>query len=519
MPELNKTVPSFERFAEVPPIGPQVAHVEDHGGNGADPDPDPFIFSELKERLDPVEREELLRRFAEVKETTFDLTDHHPILSHYYTLVAPFLDAKPQVIITPLLSAMAANLGNRLFMTIFGTPIFCNVWTIIMGPSSIARKTTSLERTLPPLHEFDDELESVYEEAMRIYNRTPEEDRGEEPTERCILLPDSTTERFIQILSNNPNGLIVHAEIASFLTKMNKSYNGDFKSDITEWFDTPAKKKHETMTRKVTVRRPCFSISTATTKEWLLEQLNPKDLRSGFMQRFLICNAQEIDEESINCRIASGKTAAQQANEWLAFLYNGLRLMGSEQYPKEVTFSEEAIDLHETVNRSVLRQIFRQYSNVLFSYWSRIYTGYFVRFCMLFTAAEHVEWCREHDVRPGDEAGVDLIVSEQTAAYALKLCRFFFENIKAFLNTEAIESYNPNERKILNVFYEHAEDIGKDRIVPRKSLNLWSGIRKAKDLDEALDNLIELGVLVEKILPAKGSAKKPTRLYQLELGK
>lgn len=483
-------------------------------GNGSPANAIPFIASEVKDRLETSERKELIRRFAKVEEVPFKIEEQHPLLRQYYKLVAPFLDAKPQVVITPLLPAMACNVGNHAYISAFGNNIYCNIWTIVMGPSSIARKTTCLDRTLPPIHDYDDELEDSYNEEMRQYKKIPEKERGEPPVERCILLPDSTTERFIEILQHNPNGLVVHAEIASFLTKMNKSYNGDFKSDITEWFDTPHKKKHQTMTRSTVIRRPCFSISTATTREWLVEQLNPKDLRSGFMQRFLICNAHQIDEKTINCRILPGKDAVKSVTNWLARLYHGLRQIGTEDYPKEIPLSPAATDLHEKINRRVLHQIFGEYDDTLFSYWSRIFTGYFLRLSLVLTLAEHVDFTHQNGLHPTD-CLTDLEVTEATAAYALKLCHYYFQNIRAFLKSETTNAFSADEQKIMNVFYHNAEEIGPGQAIPRTYLRTFAKIRATREFNEALDSLLESGVLLEKrLVPSGSKSGKTSRFYQ-----
>ena len=508
-----------------PPVPPHPAEAQ--GGNGKDTTQPTLTYQDLEKRLIPYEREELLRRFAHIKDVPFTITEHHPLLQQYFALVAPYINAKPQTILTPFLSACAANIGNKAYVPTYGHRTYCNIWTIIMGPSSITKKSTSIEQAIQPLYDYDAELEQQYADDQTAYNAlsTAEQADAATPDRKFILLPEGSTEAFLRVLCDNPTGLIVHQEISSFLSKMNKSYNGDFKQDMMTWFDSPRVKIRVTggnsTTRNTAIlKSPAFSVATATTKEGLLAELKDHDFKSGFVQRFLLCNSQDVDRKDINCRIIETETQAQQANNFLAQLYAGLRLIGTVTDPMKVSFSKEALDLHEAANAKALDQIFNDANNLLFSYWSRVFTGYFVRLCILFTLAEFVlqaieteaDW--QHAVQ--NAVPWDFTVSEKTAAYVIKLCHFYFQNIRAFLQNEASQTFQGNERRIVNVFYDHLAKF-PEKIISRSFLKLKSNIRTTKDFDDALASLAETGVIFIHPPQKTENSKKRKQLYTLTM--
>ena len=478
-----------------------------NSGNGKSHINYPIVASQIEARLGDKEREELHRQFSRRDDIPFNPDEHHPILKKCHDLIAPIVNTKPQTIITPLLPAFACNIGNGAFTTAYGDPVFCNIWTIVMGPSSIARKTTSLNKTLGPLHQIEREYYEEYKRELKNNPETP-------PIRKRIIFPTATAERFGKILSENPNGLLTYNEIASMLKKMGKSYNNDLKSDFVDWFDSPEMKGHETQTYETILDRPCFSISTATTKEWIIDNLEASDLQSGFMQRFLLCNNQDIKREEVNTRIYSGKQSMVEINNYLGTLYNRLRQLSNPKHPLEIILSEEAIDLHDKLNGEVLDQIFAEYNNALFSFWARYFTGYFLRFCILFTLLELAE--RQILWKDYDVTASDLIVSESTAGYALKLCHYYFQSIRAFLQNEASQTFNSIERKIVDVFHSFKSEAGPERTLPHTFVKVKSSIRKTADFKDAINNLIELGVIQKRSLK-KEESKKMVMYYTLTI--
>ena len=463
----------------------------------------PATVVEIQSRLKQHEREALFQRFGQVSDTPFDIKSQHPVLQEYYEYVKSFIDAKPQTIITSLLAPLASNIGNKAYVVAFGRNVYCNIWTIVMGPSSITRKTTTLEQPLGPLYAYDLQLGMESDAEQATFAKYPDAFKDGPPKERCHIYPSSTTERFIQLLAQNSNGLIWAGEIAAWLSKMGKTYNGDMKFEITEWYDSPEVKRYETMTRKGVLRRPCFSISMATTKEWLTQQLDPKDLHSGFMQRFLLCDSHHVERKDINCRIISGEQDMTKCNIWLEKLYAGLRSLGSEEKPIKLEFTVEALDLHEKINGNVLDQIFQEYNSILFSYWSRVLTGYFIRLCILLTLADHVDLCIKYQDDPAQELRPEnLKITERTAAYALTLCQFYFQNIRAFLQKEGKEHTDTKsdqiKKKITNLYYEYAQEAGEERILTRTFIRAKTYTRDTKEFDAAIQDLCEMGVLQQK---------------------
>lgn len=110
----------------------------------------------------------------------------------------------------------------------------------------------------------------------------------------------------------------------------------------------------------------------------------------------------------------------------------------------------------------------------------------------------------------------NLIITEKTTAYALKLCQFYFQNICAFLKHEVSESMSPHERKIVDVYQQFAEEAGETKTLTRSFLKTYSWIKKKIDFDLAITNLVELGVLQAQTVRNDNNQRVQT--YSLIMG-
>lgn len=463
----------------------------------AKPAPGVYCVTELEKVLNPLEQEGIREKLLDMRDPAFDLRKQYPYFYEYCHDLKPVTDAKPQALVTALLPALACNVGNRAYIQAFGAKHFCNIWAVNIARSTIGRKTTSLNMPLKPIHEFEKELHTAYAQKMKDF----EAGRGDQPNPKeYIIYPNATSEAFFDVLQDNPNGLMMFSEIASFLSSMSKSYMADFKATITDFFDTPEIRSRRTRgTGETVVRRPCFSISAATTKDWLLSELNKdsqNDVHSGFLQRFLLCNSYDVDVNALNFEFTKGGDELTAVHQTLAGLFHGLRHVATSAEPVELELSEEAARMFSAVNKAIFTELVNKGNETLLSYAGRIFTGYFLRFCILFTLCDHVFDClaeeRAFDVFNTGET----VVNSKNAEYALALCEYYFRCAQAFILGEVEKTEEArHEKQIVRIMMRHYEQTGKE-VISRAILMQRAHLNR-KDLDTALENLIDQGVIVQ----------------------
>jgi len=141
-----------------------------------------------------------------------------------------------------------------------------NLWFIFIGKSSITKKSTMLNIGIRHI------LESV------VVNEN----------ERWVLQTDGSKEAFIESLSLNPSGIIVHSEFANFAGWMERQYNLGIMSILMDLYDQPNAYVTKLKKGETTIRNPHLNIATCTTMEYLNENLKESQISGGFLPRFNI---------------------------------------------------------------------------------------------------------------------------------------------------------------------------------------------------------------------------------------
>src|ERR1035437_8390941 len=203
-----------------------------------------------------------------------------------------------EYLITGTFAALSGAIGKNAYLEITDSlNIYLNIWGVIIGPSTIMRKTSAINICKKEIQRISDteyndyksksfqyekEAAEAKENKERSFNKVP-------PVRKYIIFPnDSTVESLSDILSYSNRGLIVHSEFGSLLTQLSRSYSGDSKQFLTAIYHVLDSWEVSRSTKKNTVlQRPYLSILGATTIDWVKENSLPSDLRTGFLARFL----------------------------------------------------------------------------------------------------------------------------------------------------------------------------------------------------------------------------------------
>jgi hypothetical protein len=156
--------------------------------------------------------------------------------------------------------SLAAIVGNRVYFSLAGDKLFPNLWTVVIGPSGMSRKSTSLNKSRSVVSAVDP---------------------------KAVFAPDFTSEALLDLLSSTPQGVFYHSEFRSLYGMLAKDYMSGAKALLTELYDSPEEYRRETKGRSVQIRQPVLSMASATTTNWLISRNSDDDFGGGFLARFL----------------------------------------------------------------------------------------------------------------------------------------------------------------------------------------------------------------------------------------
>jgi hypothetical protein len=167
------------------------------------------------------------------------------------------------------LSALAQTCPTDYCLN-FGSPIYANLYSICVGPSTESRKSASISLT------------------RSLLNEAIPGSVGEEPGSR---------ENLIDSLQQNPRQVIVYSEFGAFLSQSEKGYLNPLRTTYTDAYDcnplgrATVRKKQNNI--QAVAQFPRLSILAGSTLEYLERHTEPVDWTGGFLARFLIMYAEK----------------------------------------------------------------------------------------------------------------------------------------------------------------------------------------------------------------------------------
>jgi hypothetical protein len=198
-----------------------------------------------------------------------ELIPEPSFISNYMEYAIKQTDAPPIFHLAVALSILSTCLGNRVAIYSFGHYIYPNLWVLILAPSGIFRKSTSMDIGTRLLKQIAPDMMCPH---------------------------DFTREKLITHLSQHPAGLVTCGEFGELLAKMNIDYMKGLKEVLTHLYDCPPEYRRETMDKEhgtITITKPAVGLLGATTIDWLYDRVKDGDIRGGFLARFAVISADE----------------------------------------------------------------------------------------------------------------------------------------------------------------------------------------------------------------------------------
>jgi len=432
----------------------------------------------------------LIDLFGKRKAVSLDAAKVPPILRDWLRLTTQSTDCNPGLLITALLPHLGVTLGNRVFMLSNSNRIYPNIWSCLIGPSSVSRKTTAINYAQYTLDFNERRLEG---EPVDVYEQ------------QTLLLTNVTLSKLYSLLALNGTRLFRHNELAGWLSEMNKHFNQGYKQAITELFDGVSKTV-STQERTERITNPALSIVTATTENWMYRHIrDSQDQMGGFLQRFIYFVVRDVNLEDIDLKTREGHNLAQET----LFYQEALKLFHAIEGSHQIRLSEQAIALRNSHYESQYRIWFEKNNDELMSYFTRIYDGYFYKFAIIFGLFDEF-LALEKAVNDGDceRFFQSFRVSPETAEECLYLCDFYFQNTIPFLEIVSEQDKLSGERKIVDIMVNKFN--GKARHSDLMNLSHM----KKREFGECVASLIEREAV--RVEAEKLNSRKASKVYILD---
>ena len=163
-----------------------------------------------------------------------------------------------------ILTVLSAIVSSSVKLPTSGKPITPNIWGIIIGESTITRKTTAMSLAMEFLHTLDPDL---------------------------IVATDGSAEGLLGSLSQRPNraSMFYRDEISGLFDSMNKKdYLAGLKETFTKLYDVPPIERRVLRKETIIIESPAFVILCGGVPDGINSATNQSFVTSGFLPRFIV---------------------------------------------------------------------------------------------------------------------------------------------------------------------------------------------------------------------------------------
>lgn len=430
-----------------------------------------------------------LKKFIGEHSIPLDRAQLPEFMHRYLEIAAKQTDAIPGALITAWLPVIAVNIGNKVFIRSNGKNNFCQVWSVLVGASSISRKSTCLRLASRTLLPYLNSLKKL---------------GAQERMERELVISNATNAKMVSLLAANPIRLFEFHEFGSLLKSANHNYNAGMKENLTSLYDGDSKTICN-LERTERIINPAISITGASTEGWVYSGFqSAAEQGSGFLQRFIYCVIKP-DGKLICSTPNELETGFSELYGYEAIYEVFRSIPGNFQ----LKLSKEAQNVWLSEHDLVLNSILSKDDEELLAYATRIYNNVFCSLAIILTLFPLHESIKKA-VQDGNCKSYinSLEVSESTVRQALYLCHYYLDNARPMLTIISEGGAWNNERRII-------KHLAKQPDYKDTHSNIMNRLRlKSKDLNACMRNLIEQNAVIATSIQNQ-AAKRQTTVYRL----
>jgi ribosomal protein S25 len=164
---------------------------------------------------------------------------------------------------------LSCVLADKIHLELSFARVYPNLWGLVLGESTLTRKTTAMELAMGFVNEIDENS--------------------------VISTHDASAEGMIKALADRPEKISIYYrdEVAGFFHAMStKSYLAGMPETLTKLYDVPPIMVRPLSKETITVKKPVFIFFGGGIQDRVYETVNEDFFFSGFLPRFLVVNGE-----------------------------------------------------------------------------------------------------------------------------------------------------------------------------------------------------------------------------------
>ncbi|WP_026961624.1 DUF3987 domain-containing protein [Alicyclobacillus herbarius] len=322
---------------------------------------------------------------------------------------AESISCPPDYVAVPMLSVAGLCIGpSRVAEPKPDWQEGARIWTVVVGPSGRG-KTPAIHKAIQPV----EMIQRAYDEEF-IREREMEARSGDSEglTPKEIYTTNSTVEALLEILSENPTGILYYVEEFSGLSLSLNQYKGGRGSDkavvLSLWSGEPV--RYVRKSYRIYVRNPYLCITGGIQPSKLTGLAHEFSLHDGFAQRFLVSFPRPVPQ-----RNAEAVVSDRSMNAWVDtchYLHEVSRSVLTR--PIVMQFCPSARERwREWRSKHIAEQNDPDLSDDLLSWYAKLDT-YAIRLSLVVQCL--MEATGEHR---------DLVINEEAVSNAIRLVEYF----------------------------------------------------------------------------------------------
>lgn len=232
--------------------------------------------------------------------------------------VASSLQCPVDIALSAMFATVGVAMGKRVIIDDGKYRNYPCLWVCVVAPSG-SNKSTPIRFFLQPLKDRDSYNYGVYREELRAY-RQAGDDKGDKPVFKLYVISDSTPEARNQVLSVNPNGILLYRdELKGMIDDFCRYAKSGELSQMLSMFDSDTIVVNRKSDEPLLIKDPFMSIIGSIQPSVLVDTFgNDNMMNNGFNQRWLFCYPESGMPEMYN----DVSIPQSVISDWKDFIYN-----------------------------------------------------------------------------------------------------------------------------------------------------------------------------------------------------
>lgn len=324
------------------------------------------------------------------------------------------------------LAVISVLIGNRYSAEAVGWNERPLLWIAIVGRSGI-KKTPAMNMMTAPLSEINRRLHSIYKAEFKDHKEKDDKKPGEEkPKRQQLLVDDFTLEVLIQIMADNPAGLmVIKDELMGLVYDSNRyNKNGQEQRLLSIFSNQQISYDRKSDDASELIVNPYLTMLGGIQPKVLGELMTDSRMANGFVSRLLF--AFPLTEERKAPQRGFDKSKVEKYEEYiLRFTQIDTPKVNGTVETKILPLSIEAQDVYDLW---LTEYIYSDLDKDIVEYKAKL-EGYVVRISLILAFARTME--------VGD---VPEAVVERDMEFAFEICNYFIGSYKRACSLEVVET-------------------------------------------------------------------------------